>query len=282
MGLEHQMAIELRKPRQKIPRKSADLEMAIHEMLFNEIPKADIIQGDQLSALKSMLQVLENYHPLDKKGDLVISSLNEFVLNANYKLCGANIKRKLQNLIKRTPTPMFSSNKFVGCVSLEPNKRGYTCSLWMLFHYLTIQSQRLNKSPDPLEVLTAIHGYVQFFFGCNECSNRFQEMVERREMGKVSSKAEAVLWLWEAHNEINNCLARHLAEDPIFPKIQFPSESSCPQCRKRGSSSTINWNRDAVLEFLLNIYDPSCIGFYGTDNESNAARSNRFKVRSLH
>ncbi|XP_067632342.1 sulfhydryl oxidase 1 [Eurosta solidaginis] len=250
----------------------ADLEMAIRQMLFNEIPKVNKIQSEQLLALQSMLHVLQNYHPLGPKGGKVIRRLNEFVLNANGTLSGANIQNELEKLNK-TLGPIFSSNNFVGCVASQQNKRGYTCSLWTLFHYLTIQAERLDISRDPLEVLRAIHGYVKFFFGCTHCSEHFQEMAVRRKIWHVSSKAEAALWLWEAHNEVNNRLAGDETEDPKFPKIQFPSESSCSQCRKAdaissSSKSTINWDRDAVLHFLINIHNPGYVSRYGTDNES--------------
>ncbi|XP_067634312.1 sulfhydryl oxidase 1-like [Eurosta solidaginis] len=222
-----------------------------------------------------MLQVLQNYHPLGAKGDEVFRHLNKFVLNAKDKLSGANIQNELETLNKKHGS-IFSSNNFVACVSSQQNKRGYTCSLWTLFHYLTIKAERLDICREPLQVLRAIHGYVKFFFGCEECSNHFQEMAERRKIWHVSSKAEAALWLWEAHNEVNNRTAGDATEDPKFPKIQFPSESSCSQCHKAAS-----WDKDAVLNFLKNMYNPDYVSRYGTDTDNKSGTILRITSRNI-
>ncbi|XP_054737338.1 sulfhydryl oxidase 1 isoform X1 [Anastrepha obliqua] len=246
----------------------ADLEMAIRQMLFNEIPKVHEIHGEQLLALQRILGVLQRYHPLGPQGNEVIRRLHEYVLNANESVNGGDFQTMLEHLNK-TLGPIFSSNHFVGCVSSQHNKRGYTCSLWTIFHYFTVQAARLEISNDPLEVLTAIHGYVKYFFGCTHCSEHFQAMATRRKIWNVPSKDEAVLWLWAAHNEVNNRLAGDDTEDPQFAKIQFPSESSCHQCRRSDQSKTdVNWDKDAVLSFLKNIHNPGFVSRYGIDNEA--------------
>lgn len=250
----------------------ADLEMAIRQMLLNEIPKAHDIGGEQLLALQRLFGVLQRYHPLGPQGNMVIRRLREYVVNANVSLGGADFQAEFEHLNK-TFGPIFSSNHYVGCVTSQHNKRGYTCSLWTLFHYLTVQAARQEISNDPLEVLTAIHGYVKFFFGCTHCSEHFQAMATRRKIWNVPNKDEAVLWLWAAHNEVNNRLAGDETEDPQFPKIQFPSESSCPQCHKTdpalsSSKASINWDKDAVLSFLKNIHNPGYVSRYGVENEA--------------
>lgn len=103
------------------------------------------------------------------------------------------------------------------------------------------------------------------------CSfNILQAMASRRKIWSVASKDEAVLWLWEAHNEVNKRLAGDSTEDPQFPKQQFPSASSCAQCHHTGSSKDnldIKWNRDAVLSFLKNIHNPEFVSRYGVQHE---------------
>ena len=51
-------------------------------------------------------------------------------------------------------------------------------------------------------------------------------MAERRSIWSVNSKKDAVLWLWESHNEVNDRLKADETEDPEFPKIQFPSKEA--------------------------------------------------------
>jgi len=97
----------------------------------------------------------------------------------------------------------------------------------------------------------------------------------------VGSKSEAVLWLWGAHNEVNNRLAGDDTEDPAFPKKQFPSKEMCSTCRgvqseqpaHNDSKQEINWNRDEVLYYLRRIHSPFNISRYGVDNNQVLAQS---------
>lgn len=90
-------------------------------------------------------------------------------------------------------------------------------------------------------------------------------MAKKRHIWNNPTKDEAVLWLWAAHNEVNQRLAGDDTEDSKFPKIQFPSSSSCSECRKPGTSSN-NWNKEHVLQFLKNIHNPEFISRYGVDD----------------
>lgn len=96
-------------------------------------------------------------------------------------------------------------------------------------------------------------------------------MAARLKMWNVTSKDDAVLWLWNAHNQVNKRLAGDPTEDPAFPKIQFPSINSCTACRREHStkhSNDIDWDKVEVLQFLKNIHNPQNISRYGVDDES--------------
>lgn len=97
-------------------------------------------------------------------------------------------------------------------------------------------------------------------------------MATRRKIWNVATKDEAVLWLWAAHNEVNQRLAGDDTEDPQFPKVQFPSASSCAKCRQAPASDLkenleINWNKEAVLSFLKNIHNPQFVSRFGVQRE---------------
>lgn len=169
----------------------------------------------------------------------------------------------------------------MGCyLGSADDYRGYTCGLWQTFHYLTVAATNSDKSNDALETLRAIHGYVKYFFGCSDCSDHFQLMAERNDMWKVATKDAAVLWLWSAHNEVNRRLAGDGSDDPMFPKIQYPSQQTCPQCRQEmipaesakplGSSGndTPHWNTDEVLYYLRRVYSGINLSRYGVEDES--------------
>uniref|UniRef100_T1PA99 Sulfhydryl oxidase n=1 Tax=Musca domestica TaxID=7370 RepID=T1PA99_MUSDO len=253
----------------------ADLEMAIRGILYNEIPKSSKINGEKMTALLRFLGILEKYNPLSNSGRAMLKELASFTRKHSDEMSGGDFEKELIRLEKQLGK-VFSSHRFVGCQGSKTGVRGYTCSLWQLFHYMSVQAATEDKSDDPLEVLQAIHGYVKHFFGCTECSEHFQEMAKRRHIFNNPTKDDAVLWLWAAHNEVNQRLAGDDTEDPKFPKIQFPSASSCPQCHKSSTSQAAaasstsvaahDWNKEHVLQFLKNIHNPEFVSRYGVDD----------------
>ncbi|XP_034476312.1 sulfhydryl oxidase 1 [Drosophila innubila] len=249
----------------------ADLEMAIRTILHNEVPKVNEISGERLLALQRFLAVLQRYNPLGTNGRQLVSKLKDYVVQFNQQLAGKEFEQELQRLETQLGG-IYSANHFVGCTGSSPHLRGFSCSLWTLFHFMSVQAAGSEDARDPLEVLQAMHGYIKHFFGCTDCSEHFQAMASRRKIWNVPSKDEAVLWLWAAHNEVNQRLAGDSTEDPQFPKVQFPSASSCAQCRKPTASASkdnadINWNKDAVLSFLKNIHNPEFVNRYGVQRE---------------
>ena len=110
----------------------------------------------------------------------------------------------------------------------------------------------------PVEVISAVRGYVEHFLGCRECADNFGRGAShllggRRSARFLSERDGAVMWLWRAHNRANHHLRDDITEDPTHPKVQFPIPASCPACH-HGSS----WNESAVLQYL--------IGYYGAAN----------------
>lgn len=63
-----------------------------------------------------------------------------------------------------------------------PGKRGYTCSLWTIFHYITVGSHAkfLRKEiGDPNIAPLVIRDYVENFFSCSDCVDHFRKMAAR-------------------------------------------------------------------------------------------------------
>lgn len=87
----------------------------------------------------------------------------------------------------------------------------------------------------------------------------FQEMAADKDMWNVTTKDEAILWLWRAHNIVSDRLSGDVTEDPLFPKIKFPSSASCPQCRPG-----FNFSEVEVLTFLKKIHSDDNINSFGT------------------
>jgi hypothetical protein len=108
-----------------------------------------------------------------------------------------------------------------------------TTGLWLLFHTLLANS---GKS-EARRTLSAIHDFVQLFFGCKDCARHFEEMwrtggaqLAQASRGGGSGGAQAAIdtsvWLWKAHNHVRARISRTDDSTPL--KSQWPSIDECP------------------------------------------------------
>ncbi|KAH8341871.1 hypothetical protein KR059_003141 [Drosophila kikkawai] len=248
---------EVLKPPRRVYR--ADLEQAIDKLLHIELPKPPYLEGNNLTALKNIITVVSYLNPLNKDGQQLLKNLRGSLSKAK-TMTGVQLAETVESLEKPLKK-IFKARRYVGCIASRPFLRGFTCSLWTLFHFLTVEAAKPPYYFKPGSVLLTIHGFAKYFFGCSDCSRHFQEMAKRRRLASVKSHDEEILWLWEAHNEVNQRVASDSTEDPKFPKLQFPSEEDCPTCRSSNNSS--EWQREEVLKYLKTIYDRENLSFYG-------------------
>lgn len=233
-----------------------DLETALRYSLEQDIPmKGEDIDSERLEALKAYVKVLIKYFPFDDKGRKFLNVLNETVAAAN-SFTPVEFQQTVTSLMDEHK-PFLVNNKektgFIGCASRFPGLRGYTCTLWTLFHTLTVAADsKPHLSSDPKEVLHAMQGYIKNFFSCTYCAENFAKEIGNLEES-VNSLDDSVLYLWKTHNHVNHRLHQYpgnITEDPDHPKIQFPSIAHCPKCY----TSSGDWNQTAVLDYLKNIY----------------------------
>lgn len=239
----------------------SDLEATLKYSLDHELTSRSVISGDALDALKSYLELLVEYFPTTMRGKKFIKLVLEHIQN-NKSVSGAELKNfvdKYELLLN----PYVTKQKWIGCEGSRAMYRRYPCGLWTLFHTLTVQaSTKQLNSFNGAQVLTAIAGYVKYFFGCTDCSTHFMQMAESIK-DNVTSFDEAVLWLWSAHNQVNERLAGDVTEDPIYPKVLFPLKVNCESCRKNSSDV---WNKTEVLKYLKTLYSTISIKQTSNDN----------------
>ncbi|XP_044570043.1 sulfhydryl oxidase 1-like [Drosophila ananassae] len=233
----------------------ADLEQAIDKLLHIELPKMPVIEGDKLHSLINITNLLSSFNPLNQNGRKLLEKLNRYLKEVT-KISGDELTQKI-NLIESQGGKIFNAQRYVGC--LKPTLSAFNCSLWTIFHHLTVEAAKNPKKFRPGSVLWTLLGFVKHFFGCAECARHFEEMAKRRHMESVKTHSDEILWLWAAHNEVNKRLADDLSEDPRFPKIQFPSSKDCPSCRNQKN----DFIESEVLKFLKGIYDISHVSSYG-------------------
>ncbi|CAM4603295.1 sulfhydryl oxidase 1 [Caretta caretta] len=238
----------------------ADLESALHYALRVEVARFSVLTGERVRALKDFVTVLAKYFPGRPFVQNFLRSVDRWLRNMREsRIPYSALERVLTNRKEGQAPEVLSNNMtWVGCQGSKPHFRGYPCSLWTLFHLLTVQATRYRRlGTGPLEVLGAMRGYVWSFFGCRECAQHFEGMAAES-MDKVRSVDKAVLWLWSRHNRVNARLAGTETEDPEFPKLQWPPPDLCPLCHGVVNRRHV-WDEAAVLRFLKAHFSPANI-----------------------
>ena len=96
----------------------------------------------------------------------------------------------------------------IGCMGSEPKYRGYPCSLWQLFHTITVNAAKDDGSNQFSELSSTIVDYVQHFFQCRHCAKNFLLKVQSISQGALPKKPKDIMmWLWRIHNMANVKLA---------------------------------------------------------------------------
>jgi len=231
-----------------------DIENALHYTFWQEVLLKERISGDKLTAFQTFVAVLAKYLPGKEQTKSFLNKLNEWVAKQT-TISTDELKQKLEE-IQSSLSFQLKMNEWVGCKGSLPYLRGYPCGLWVTFHTLTVSAFQLNgKDPDfnPLEVLSAIRGYVINFFSCKTCVEHFTNMSSHISE-EVNNPEDSVLWLWQAHNKVNMRLKGDETEDLAHPKIQFPGDAICSNCRSSGDGAGSQWDLAAVLDFILSHY----------------------------
>ncbi|XP_026364940.2 sulfhydryl oxidase 1 [Ursus arctos] len=237
----------------------ADLDSALHYILRVEVGKFSVLEGQRLVALKKFMAVLAQHFPGQPLVQNFLHSINDWLKRQQRKKIPYSFfKAALDN--RKEGTMVAKKVNWVGCQGSEPHFRGFPCSLWILFHFLTVQAARHNldhsqETAKAQEVLQAIRAYVRFFFGCRDCAGHFEQMAAAS-MHRVESLNSAVLWLWSSHNKVNARLAGAASEDPHFPKVQWPPRELCSPCHDELRGTPV-WDLNNTLRFLKTHFSPS-------------------------
>ncbi|KAK7095394.1 hypothetical protein V1264_006806 [Littorina saxatilis] len=232
-----------------------DLESALHYAFRQEVAICKTIDGPKLDALRNFVSALAKYFPGRGEVSRFLWKLVDYLGSLDMPLTGDSWVSAIDTLQGKEAF-LPDQVHWVSCQGSQSRYRGYPCSVWTLFHVLTVAANNQQSSAvNALEVPMAIRGYMEHFFGCSECSQHFIQMASTLEKD-IHRPADAVLWLWAAHNKANKRLHGDDSEDPQHPKIQFPSAQDCPECHKPPSDSDYvpGWNSSAVASFLGKFY----------------------------
>jgi len=249
-----------------------DILSAVGYSLKREVPKKNLDEHD-LVALRHWVTMLAKCLPGRKPFKSFLNNLHQDLegLPDHHALTTEQYSKTLQKAQDDAGFQLIE-DKWKSCEGSEIRYRGFPCGLWTVFHTLTVSCADLD-SPDisGLNVLIGIRDFISKFFGCVYCRNHFEKMAKtiRKE---VQSHDDSILWLWKSHNMVNARLQKDASTDPVHPKIQFPPQSMCKECRspsddKQGmlvlepgyNVEKTSWNKRVVLEFLKEHYSPDNI-----------------------
>lgn len=241
-----------------------DLESGLHYLLRVELASHSSLAGEQLKTFKAFVTVLAKLFPGRPHVKRLLETLQEWLVPLPLDRVPYHaILDLVDNKMRISGLFLPNGVRWVACQGSQPQLRGYPCSLWKLFHMLTVAAwahpellDGTGLEGDPKAVLQVVRGYVNTFFGCKECGEHFEEMA-KESLDTVKTPEQAILWLWRKHNVVNSRLAGHPSEDPQFPKAPWPSPDLCPTCHDE-VKGVDRWDEKQVLQFLQH--------HYGADN----------------
>ncbi|XP_061170237.1 sulfhydryl oxidase 1-like [Saccostrea echinata] len=247
------MAIKEKNP-EKYAVHMQDLESALTYCLRHEVAIHKDIQGEDLKALQHFVRILAKYFPGREEVSSFLRKLSSW-LDGVPDITSYHWSHMIESL-QTVDSFLPESVLWVSCQGSQTYFRGYPCGMWTLFHTLTVNSYLYGKDSAKFlykDVLIAIGGYMKHFFGCVFCSRHFTKMAATIDT-EVTSPKELVLWLWRSHNKVNKRLHGDASEDPKHPKVPFPPKSACSKCHKSQGNQDPEFDEEAVLIYLLELY----------------------------
>ena len=125
----------------------------------------------------------------------------------------------------------YSNVKYQGCAA-GGNTGEYTCGLWQTFHAMSVSTR--SSSPTGRQMFWYLEQFIQYYFTCAICQEHFLGMMAAVDPATVDTQDDFAIWLWEAHNEVNERLREEELDDGVFnvdrPKGLFPSPELCTNC----------------------------------------------------
>ncbi|NXW43064.1 QSOX2 oxidase, partial [Nyctiprogne leucopyga] len=263
----------------------ADLESGLHYLLRMELATHRMLEGAELKTFKDFVTVSAKLFPGRQPVVKLLETLQEWLVSLPLdKIPYDAILDLVNNKMRISGIFLTKKVQWVGCQGSRPELRGYTCSLWKLFHTLTVQAALQPKAlintgleDNPQIVLQVMRRYIHHFFGCKACAQHFEEMAEES-MDSVKTFDRAVLWLWEKHNVVNNRLAGDLTEDPKFPKVQWPTPDMCPACHEE-IKGLHSWNEAQVLQFMKYHYNSENILYKYAESQTDSSETEQADTR---
>nr|XP_048678871.1 sulfhydryl oxidase 2 isoform X3 [Caretta caretta] len=134
----------------------ADLESGLHYLLRVELATHKTLEGAELKTFKDFVTVISKLFPGRQPVVKLLETLQEWLVSLPLdKIPYDAILDLVNNKMRISGIFLTNHIQWVGCQGSKPELRGYTCSLWKLFHTLTVQAavrpKALINTGDPSE-----------------------------------------------------------------------------------------------------------------------------------
>jgi len=249
---------------------SSDLEKAVIYSISHEVAQHSSIAGHTLETLQQYVTVLEKFFPARMEMSVFLRDLHSWVHMHQDTIRGEDLSSWIESYQGRHG---IKANKdWIGCKGSENKFGGYPCGLWSVWHAMTINQANLAEG-DPKEVMKAMKSFIQEFFGCRDCARHFDQAIEGgKVLDDIENYNDAILLLWKVHNKANLRLAGDISEDPVYPKLVFPTKEFCSSCygSLTGSNLWDEFDRTKVIEFLKNQFSKEKLSSQGLTSDSTA------------
>jgi len=118
----------------------ADLERGLLYSLAHEVAQHSSIAGDALAALDAYLEVLVRYFPARQSTRRFLVELRTWVSSHDDVVKGVDMSEKVDELkfLLDAFSDLPSGGQWLGCSGSEAKYGGYPCSLWTLWHTMTV------------------------------------------------------------------------------------------------------------------------------------------------
>ena len=165
----------------------SDLLKGIRYALLGEIGLRSVIDpGPGLDAVNAFVSLLTRYFPGDDASTRFLRQINGWLQSrGNVSISGREWRRRVSNALsdnggggasknRWSETPIGNSatqEPWIGCRGSRATLRGYPCSLWTLFHVLSVAAADVNagiaeEDVEGREVVETMAKYINNFFGC--------------------------------------------------------------------------------------------------------------------
>ncbi|TRY63148.1 hypothetical protein TCAL_10351 [Tigriopus californicus] len=254
----------------------SDLENAILYSFNHEVAQHASITGEALNALQDYVDVLVRFFPGRQRTMKFLQAMRTWIMSHDDAVKGSDMSIQVEKLkVQFSSFDDLAPLVWIGCKGSEARFGGYPCGLWSLWHTLTVNQALADSAKgqvdEPTVVLNAMTGYVEHFFGCQECARHF---LQEADNGLAFEKAvkgpnDAVLWLWKTHNRVNQRLSGDITDDSAFPKEKFPNKEHCSDCYDSQVAGYDLWSEfqlPQVVNFLKDMYGPSGLSLQSLKN----------------